>query len=220
MGVMTVPALPTEVESDWTDLRGGPALPVLRYPADSVVVIAGIPGAGKSTLMHTLFGTTGAEQRPATLPSGVRVVDSEQARNWWRQLVGPRLPYWLYRPLVHLTALLWARSVLRRPGTVVVHDCGTRGWWRALITRWSRRRAGGVHLVLLDVPPELALDGQEARNRRVRRRAFGRHLRAWRAMVPPVGGEPILTGFASYLVMDRKVAARVRDIHFYSSATG
>jgi hypothetical protein len=217
---MTVSAPLTEVRNDWTDLRGGPAQPVLRYPTDSVLVIAGIPGAGKSTLMHRLFGTTGAEPRPATLPDGVRVVDSEQARNRWRQLLGPHLPYWLYRPLVHLTALLWARSVLRHPGTVVVHDCGTRGWWRALITRWSRHRAGGVHLVLLDVPPELALDGQEARRRRVRRRAFGRHLRSWQAMVPPVGGEPVLTGFSSYLVMDRTVAAGVRDIHFYSSAVG
>ncbi|GAA1694131.1 AAA family ATPase [Fodinicola feengrottensis] len=199
-----------------TDLRGSVAVPGLRYPAGAVVVIAGIPGAGKSTMMHALFGTTGAEPGPAITTGGVRVVDSEQARNWWRQLLGTRLPYWLYRPLVHLTALLWARSALRGDGTVVVHDCGTRRWWRALIARWSYRRPAGVHYVLLDVPVDVALDGQQARNRRVRRRAFGRHLRAWREMVPASGEltDPDLAHATSCLVLDRAAASAIDRITF------
>jgi predicted kinase len=200
--------------SGWTDLRGTREVTTLRYPADAVVVFAGIPGAGKSTMMHGLFATTGAEQRPARTPDGVRVLDSEQARNRWRGVLGSRLPYFLYRPLVHLTALAWARSELRQPGMVVLHDCGTRRWSRALITRWASGRTGGIHLLLLDVPAEVALDGQEARRRKVRRRAFGRHLRAWRTMVPAEGAARPLDGFDSCIVLDRAAASGIRRISF------
>ncbi len=128
-----------------TDLRGSVAVPGLRYPAGAVVVIAGIPGAGKSTMMHALFGTTGAEPGPAITTGGVRVVDSEQARNWWRQLLGTRLPYWLYRPLVHLTALLWARSALRggrhRCRTRLRHPALVAGVDRPMVISASGRRA-------------------------------------------------------------------------------
>ncbi|WP_163506134.1 AAA family ATPase [Fodinicola acaciae] len=203
--------------SGWTDLRGAPPVTTLRYPADAVVVFAGIPGAGKSTMMHALFATTGQERRPVETGDGVRVLDSEQARNRWRDRLGSRLPYFLYRPLVHLTALAWARSQLRRAGTAVLHDCGTRRWSRALIRRWSAGRAGGIHLLLLDVPAEVALDGQENRRRRVRRRAFGRHLRAWREIVPADGIAKPLDGFASCTVLDRPAASGVRRMCFGDS---
>ncbi|KWW97252.1 putative ATP/GTP-binding protein [Carbonactinospora thermoautotrophica] len=200
----------------WQDLRGTADghVEVLRYPRGVVLVVAGVPGAGKSTLLHRLFPISGAEQAPVWLPGDVLVVDSEQARNRWRQHLGPRVPYRLYRPLVHLTNLWSTLRALRRGATVVLHDCGTRRWWRHLVTRAARRP---VHVILLDVPPELALAGQRARNRLVRGRAFRRHLRAWRRLVPdPEAAAPprSVSSCASCLVLDRAAAARLRAISF------
>ncbi len=201
----------------WHDLRGTAdgQVEVLRYPRGAVLVVAGVPGAGKSTLLHEVFALSGAEREPVSLPGGVWVVDSEQARNRWRQRLGPRTPYRLYRPLVHLANLWHTLRVLREGTTVVLHDCGTRRWWRHLVARVARRP---VHVILLDVLPELALAGQQARGRLARNRAFRRHLRAWRQLVPdpdaPVPPRPAFPGCASCLVLDRAAVARLRAVSF------
>ncbi len=38
--------------------------PALRYPAGSLVLVAGLPGAGKSTLLNRLYGLNGEETAP------------------------------------------------------------------------------------------------------------------------------------------------------------
>jgi len=72
------------------DLRGH-LITQLRYPRNSIVVLAGIPVAGNSPLLHRLFGTTGAETQPIRNHEGVLVLDSEQARNHLRRRLQPLL---------------------------------------------------------------------------------------------------------------------------------
>jgi hypothetical protein len=207
---------PELTPSGWHDLRSTRAAPVtvLRYPAGSAVVVGGVPGAGKSTLLHRVLGTDGTERVPAELPGGAVVLDSEQARNRWRDRFGTRTPYPLYRPVVHLVHNLAMIRALLGEGGVVIHDCATRGWWRAMVLTAARRRPAGAHLLVLDVPAGLALDGQRRRGRTVRRGSFARHVRRSRQLVSP---DPTGAGrFASCVVLDRGAADRLTGIELDS----
>ncbi|GAA3454648.1 ATP-binding protein [Dactylosporangium matsuzakiense] len=168
----------------------------LRYDRDVVLVVAGIPGAGKTTLLRRLFPDGG---------DGVRVLDSDHTRTWWRRYLG-RLPYRYWRPVVHLTHYARLVRAMRTPGPIVVHECATRPWARRLIFRAARRP---VHLLLLDVSPAEALAGQVARNRRVRPSAFATHCRNWQQVLRRPHPQA-----ATVTVMDRAQAARLEAIRF------
>jgi hypothetical protein len=142
---------------------------VLRFPAGSVLLVAGIPGAGKSTLIGRLFGST---------PSDVLVLDSADVRAAFARRLGPALPYRLYRPLVHTAHYARiAAWVLGPRRNLVVHECGTRDWVRRTVTALAALRLRPAHLLFLDTPPELALAGQRSRGRMIPTRPFRRHSR-------------------------------------------
>ena len=83
----------------------------LRYPAGSLVLLAGIPGAGKSTLLDRLYGLRGDEREPVRAGEA-RVIDSRQSRNWWARYLGP-VPR-ARIPLVHTTHVVRiARALLK-----------------------------------------------------------------------------------------------------------
>lgn len=140
------------------------------------VLVGGVPGAGKSTALARV-----AAARPA-----VRVVDTEASRRRWRDVLGPRVPYALYRPLVHARhGVLQLGALLAGPagGTagLCVHDPATRPVRRAVLALLARARGWDPVLVVVDVDREAALAGQVARGRVVRPRAFARHWRRWDA---------------------------------------
>lgn len=129
---------------------------------DAVVVVAGLPGAGKTTLV-------------AGEP---RALDSDRVR----EAMAPRfgyVPYRLWRPLVHARhlVLVW-RAVARPEGTIVVRPF-TRTWLRRAVLRRARRHHRAVHLVVLDATPEQARAGQRARGRMIGERPMRRHERRW-----------------------------------------
>jgi hypothetical protein len=142
---------------------------VLRFPAGSLLLVAGIPGAGKSTLIGRLFGSA---------PSDVLVLDSADVRAAFARRLGPALPYRLYRPLVHTMhyarIAAWALGPRRN---LVVHECGTRAWARRTVAALAALRLRPAHLLFLDTPPETALAGQHSRGRTVPTRPFRRHSR-------------------------------------------
>ncbi|WP_432994565.1 AAA family ATPase [Dactylosporangium sp. CA-233914] len=180
------------------DLRGS-LVAELHYGADAVLVVAGVPGAGKTTLLRRLFPSGGA---------GVRVLDSDHARTWWRRYLG-RLPYRYWRPIVHTTHYLRLLRALRRAEPLVVHECATRPWARRLIFAAARRSRRRVHLLLLDVSPADALAGQQARGRRVRPAAFATHCRNWQHVVHGEHREA-----ATVTLIDRAGAAHLSAIRF------
>jgi predicted kinase len=147
--------------------RDAPASPgVLRLPPAALLVVAGVPGAGKTTLLSRL-------DAPGSL-----VLDPEPIRARLEPRLG-RVPYRLWRPLVHAGHV--ARVLLALPGRagLVVHDTGTRGWRRRLLVRLARRCHRGAHLLLLDVSAEAAREGQLARRRVLPPAAFASHWRDW-----------------------------------------
>jgi hypothetical protein len=135
---------------------------VARELDPDVVVVAGLPGAGKTTLV-------------AGEP---RALDSDAIREAWAPRLA-RLPYPLWRPLVHAWhwVLLW--RALKRPEGVVIVRPFTSGRLRRAVLRRARRHHPGVHLVVVAATPAQARGGQHARGRTVREPAMRRHERRW-----------------------------------------
>lgn len=179
----------------------------LRYPSASVVVLAGMPGVGKTTLLKRLYPAGSAEPR---------IIDSDDVRRRIAEAL-PWLPYPLYRPLVHFVHYLRIRHAVTRRDQrpVIVHDTGShralRHWMARLAVR-SRREA---HLLLLDVPPEEARAGQQRRKRQLSQRRFDKHVAGSRAVLDAAAADPGSLGdYSTVTVLDRRTADALRAIVF------
>ncbi|KNB51035.1 AAA family ATPase [Streptomyces caatingaensis] len=183
------------------DLRGPlPAPPLLRYGPGDLLVVSGLPGSGKSTLIRRVAPGLDGRGRPV-----VRV-DSQDARARLERRLPARLPYGLYRPFVRLAHHLRLRAALRSGASVIVHDCGRTGRVRRRLAREARRRGTRLHVLLLVVPPETALAGQRARGRTVSAGAFARHRRAFGRLVSEAAAGRAPAGAASVVLLDRAAA--------------
>ncbi|MFI1280597.1 AAA family ATPase [Streptomyces sp. NPDC020858] len=186
------------------DLRGpavcGPQ--GLGFAEGDIVVVSGLPGGGKSTLIKRAAPEGGA-------------VDSQDTRERWERRMPGALPYAVYRPLVRAAHYWGLWRLLRSGASVVVHDCGTQTWVRSMLAVAARRRGRALHLLLLDSSPEEALSGQAARGRRVSAYAFARHRHAvGRLLRNAEAGRPP-AGCASATLLDRRSAAAVTRIGFH-----
>ena len=166
----------------------------LTYPPDAVVVVAGVPGAGKTTLI-----------RRAVDRDAVRVVDTEDRRDG-----RPPGPLRLYAG--HYARIV-AAIAGRRP--VVVHSRGTLGLLRRGIATLARLRGRPAHLILLDVDPAVAEASQRGRGRTVGRDEMRRQVARWRSLVTGRPADRLgAEGWASVIVLDRAQAAEVRALRF------
>ncbi|MFE7616054.1 AAA family ATPase [Streptomyces sp. NPDC057496] len=185
------------------DLRertgGGPR--ALDFAPGDVVVVSGLPGSGKSTLIRRAVTTA-------------RAIDSQDTRDRWAGMMPRLLPYALYRPLVRAAHYWGLRRALRSGESVVVHDCGTQSWVRGWLARDARRRGRGLHLVLLDVTPRTAREGQRERGRGVSGYAFARHRRAVARLLRATETGLLPPGCASAVLLDREAAGRLDRIGF------
>ncbi|MFD9003874.1 AAA family ATPase [Streptomyces sp. NPDC059582] len=191
--------LPAPVVRDLRERSGHSPHGLVFGPRD-LVVITGLPGSGKSTLMR----------RAAR---GIRV-DSQDTRDRWDARAPRFLPYACYRPLVRLAHYAGLRRAVRTGRGVVVHDCGTQAWVRDWLAREARRRGGTLHLLLLDVTPSTALEGQRDRGRGVSRYAFLRHRRAAARLLRAVEKGDLPPGCGSALLLDRDAADVLGRIDF------
>ncbi|MGW0397248.1 AAA family ATPase [Streptomyces sp. NPDC003002] len=203
-GVRAPEAVPEEGRARVRDLRG-PGIRVpqhLTFAEGDIVVVSGLPGGGKSTLIKRAAAGGG--------------IDSQDVRERWERRMPAALPYAVYRPLVRAAHYRGLWRTLRSGASVVVHDCGTQSWVRGLLAAAARRRGRALHLLLLDSSPEEALSGQAARGRRVSAYAFARHRGAvTRLLRDAEAGRPP-AGCASVVLLDRRSAAAVTRIVFHA----
>jgi predicted kinase len=129
----------------------------LTFPADAVVVVAGVPGAGKTTLI-----------RRAVDRDGARVVDTDDHRRG-------RLAY--VRHYLRIAVAIAGR----RPA--VIHSRGTHPAARRMIATLAALRGRPAHLVMLDAGREEAEAGQRARGRTVKAGEMDRQVARWRRLM-------------------------------------
>lgn len=134
-------------------------------PSRCLVVVAGLPGAGKTTLVR----------RWAAAP-GVVALDAEDVAAGLAAL-----PYRVVRPLVHALHLLRLLAVLATPADrVLTSDPLTsdrrRRWFRFVAAVTGRR----LVVVLVHVSPWDARDGQRRRGRVLSESRTARHEQRYR----------------------------------------
>ncbi|WP_017974018.1 AAA family ATPase [Actinopolyspora halophila] len=155
-------------------MASGP--PESRSPAEfrvggrELVVVGGLPGAGKSTALRSLGSSV-----PVT------VLDSDQVYESLLAHTGRCVPYHLIRGVVHPAHYVRVVvSCARFPGVVVVHMPATREVARVLLVLLAAATGRSAMLLWLDVSPGSALEGQCARGRVIKARTFVRHVRRTR----------------------------------------
>jgi predicted kinase len=201
-----------QLDAPERDVPASPA--VLRLPRAALLVVGGVPGAGKTTLLSHV-------DAPGSL-----VLDPEPIRARFRRRLG-RVPYRLWRPLVHAEHFLRVLVALPGRSGLIVHDTGTRGWRRRLLVGLARRCGRTGHLLLLDVTAAAALEGQRRRRRTLRRSSFATHWRNWHRLRAELSGPAGLggsgdpeadpsglhaEGWTSIRLLDRPAANRLQRI--------
>ncbi|MCF6744509.1 ATP-binding protein [Blastococcus sp. KM273128] len=178
-----------------TGRRGAAPVP----PGRVLVVVGGLPGSGKTTLLRRLLAGEGPT---------VTALDSEDVAARVRR-AAPGVPYRLLRPGVHAWHR-WRvlRSVAGDAPLVVLTDPWTSRGWRGLVLLTAGRSGRALRLVLLDVPPQVARDGQRARGRTIPDGRTRRHAARWRRCLAGARTAPTGPGHA-VLVLDRQAAGEL-----------
>jgi energy-coupling factor transporter ATP-binding protein EcfA2 len=142
------------------------------------VLLGGVPGAGKTTLIQRMAGDY----------PHVRTADPDRLRE--DRLGSPAsVHYRWYRAVVHTSTAVHVLFLLLlgprwSTRSLVVHDPATRPLRRWLTGRLAQWRGWEPALVMLDVSRDAALAGQHRRGRVLAHRSFDRHWGRWQVQHP------------------------------------
>ena len=172
----------------WLRGSGGPA--VLRYPAGSLVVIGGPPGAGKSTL-----AARAVERTPVLDPDGTRAA---LGGSWDEALAAWRADL---------------RAALAAGRGAVAVTTALRHGHRIGLARSAAAAGVASHLLLLDADAELCRARRAAQGaRRISDGLFEHLLGEWSSLRRALEATSDASPFDSMTIADREAADRLRRI--------
>lgn len=185
-------------------VRRDPAIVAAGSTAYDLVLVGGVPGAGKTT----------AIARATDDLHDVLAVDPEHVSWWLRRRLPASVPYRAYRWLVHLLHTLRVLVHLidgPTPGRrLVVHDPGTRRRRRSLFLTLAHLAGWRPVNVYVDVDRAAAQDGQLRRGRVVR--SFDEHWDSWQALRPVLRADADTARDPVLLVERAEAASVLRDL--------
>jgi predicted kinase len=168
----------------------------MTFESNAVIVVAGMPGAGKTTLI-----------RRAVDRDAATVLDTDDLRAG--RASPPRL--------LNLRHYLRIVAAMRTPRPLVIHTRGSRAPLRRLIATLARLHGRPAHLLLLDADRSAAEAGQRARGRTLAARKMDREAAGWRTLID--GPERLAgEGWASTVLLARPEAARIAALEFGPTA--
>lgn len=182
----------------------------LRLGSRDLVVFAGLPGAGKSTVLARLSGYNDINSRWR-----VALLDSQEVHDLMRRIMPRRVPYRWYRGLVH--AVHRARiaiACVRSPHPVLAHEPATRASTRALLVMLGILTGRRRTFIWLQVPPDVAAAGQRTRHRTLRARSFRRHSRRGQALYRKLSGGARPHGWQHAEIITRDDVRRGLELEF------
>ena len=176
---------------------------VLRVPGRSLVVLAGLPGAGKTTTLRRVT---------PSLPGDVVALDAEDVAAALRHAP---VPYAALRPVVHAGHLARVVRATTGPAASVLATDPLSSPLRRLLLHCAARCTGrSLDVVLVDATVEQALAGQVERGRTLGPRRMRRHVRRWRRL----RRRPSLPLVASWASLSRAEAAAVSHVEVAAGA--
>lgn len=165
------------------------------------MLVAGIPGAGKSRLLRRL-----GHDRSTPAPV---VLDPDPVREWLRARLPASTPYGAYRGLVHLWhRLRLVAAMFALVGPVVVHLPATAAHTRAAVLVLAVLAFRRRYLVWVDARPDEARRGQVGRGRVLGQGCFDRHARRGGTFAAELRDGRRPSGWHRVTLIDRHQAAR------------
>jgi AAA domain len=166
-----------------------------RMSESVVVLITGLPGAGKTTLIDR-----------AAQPPEWTVVDTDRLRR--------RLPPVLRRvPVFYPLHVVVMLAAIARHRHVVVQSRGTYWWFRRLIAASAHICGRGAVLILLDAAPADAMADQVRRGRVAPAAAMDWHISHWNGMLEAAASGALgAEGWNRVIVLDRPQASDVKNL--------
>src|SRR5271157_1964172 len=160
-----------------------------------VVLVVGLPGAGKTTLIDR-----------AVRSADWTVLDTDRFRR--------RLPQALRSvPVPYVFYVLAIVRAIARHAQLVIQSRGTYAWLRHLITARARACGREAVLVMLEAAPADAVAGQLHRGRVVPRGVMRWQITHWRRLLDAAGsGALFAEGWSHILVLDREQTSQVDDL--------
>jgi len=194
IGTLSVGADTFDADGNMTWFRES----TLEVPRQSIVVLAGLPGAGKTTTLRRL-----ADARP----QGVLMLDSEEVAGRLRILP---VPYRVLRPLVHAVHLARVLCAATTPAVCLLTTDPMSSFWRRLVLHLAARcTRRSLDVVLIEATVAEALHGQQRRGRPLSRRRMQRHVRRWRRLRDRPDGPSLV---ASCAVISRAEAGALKGV--------
>jgi predicted kinase len=183
-------------------LSAGATEPVLRYPADALVVIGGPSGAGKSTLAERVLGDVLDPDEVRAALAAERGVPGT-AVGWGEALARTRV--------------LYCERLAAGRGAVLV-TTAVRVGHRLGLAKDAAAHGVSCHALMLDADAELCRAGRRAqREERIPAGLFEHLNREWEAFRRELAAGVDPPGFASVTILDREAADALARIEFVAS---